>query len=311
MPRLALLPSKFPTGLALPGAHGGSRLPRMRDSREVRSPSATAPLPRAGTAPYVAAGPRLGRPGGTWDAGRCPRPRRDPGSAGTTETVAGSPADRPQIVTGRRARRRAALRRARGWRARSTSSTSTRPSRRRRRTCTRRASTGRPDGRKLRALAYDDQLGRGGVGGVPRHARAAPRGAGAPARRPTGRSGCTSTGARRTSCALLLDEILGRRGVRQRDRLAARAEPGSPGGEPPVRAHARHARRLRRTGGEARAAHAARADRRRRRSAGRRGAPVHQPRRAATTPTHRSRASTPKGACTGRRAARSTSSTSS
>ena len=161
--------------------------------------------PRGSRAPFVAGaqvGAR-GRRGRTWRA-RCDDGR-------------GAGADARDA---RRARRRAggssratrstsrARSRPRGSRARSTSSTSTRRSGRRRRTCTRRGSTGRPTGASCarrrtttagasRSASYLDML-------APRLEALAQLLA------PAGRSGCTSTGARRTSCASLLDEILGR-----------------------------------------------------------------------------------------------------
>ncbi len=74
---------------------------------------------------------------------------------------------------------------------------------------------------------------------------------------------------------LLLDEILGREAFIERDRVAPRAEPGASGREPPVRAHARHADRLRHAGREARAPHAARAHRAVDHQDRRRGTPLH------------------------------------
>ena len=68
---------------------------------------------------------------------------------------------------------------------------------------------GPADGRVVRTQAYDDRWGES-LGGVPRHARAAARCARASARAARAPSGCTSTTARRTSCRLVLDEILGR-----------------------------------------------------------------------------------------------------
>ena len=132
---------------------------------------------------------------------------------------------------------------------------------------------------------------------VPRHARAAARGAHAPARADARRSGCTSTGALRIWCASLLDEILGRDAFV--NEIVWRRAPnlGRQAASQPVRADARHARRLRRAperpGRRELPADAARADRRRGDPLGRRRAGgVRSPRRrAATTPTRRSRGS--------------------
>ena len=87
--------------------------------------------------------------------------------------------------------------------------------------------------------------GRGELSELPRHARAAPRGAGAPAATRRDALGAPRL-ARVVSRAAAARRDPRARRVRQRDRLAARAEPRAAGREPAVRAYARHARRLRR-----------------------------------------------------------------
>ena len=188
-----------------------------------------------------------------------------------------------------------------------TSSTWTRPSRRRRRTCTRRGSTGPADGRVVRARAYDDRW-EASARGVPRDARAAARGARAAARRPRAPLGARRLARLVPGAGAARRDPRARR-LRERDRLAPGAEPRAAGGEPPVRADARHARRLRRP--EARLVPPTRLEpiEPGRCDATTKGGPSRA-RRAATTPTRRSRAWNARAACTGRRAARSTSSTS-
>ena len=141
---------------------------------------------------------------------------------------------------------------------------------------------------------------------LPRHARAAARGARARCSRRPGRSGCTSTGARRTSCASLLDEILGRDAFV--NEIVWRRAPNL-GRQAASQQFGRTLDTLVVYGGPARSSSPptrlepidADGD-----PLGRRGAPVHD---GAARRLHRRvdrSASTPRAACTARRAARST-----
>ena len=236
---------RHPAGLP-PRWHGfcrdtGSRGARARRARAARVRSARVARTRVGarasirraprSAPAAVASRRL--------AGHANRPDR------AVRSRRGEPrrparAARPR----RRARRRAVRWAPRGCAGRSISCTSIRRSRRRRTTSTRRASTARPTGASFGATAYDDRWD--GDGRRRYLDMLAPRLEALAALLAPDRH---ALGARRLARGVPRARAPrrdhGARRVRQRDRLAARAEPRPPGGEPPVRPHARHARRLR------------------------------------------------------------------